>query len=219
VLVAAKGAGGATAIESALASAIVQQQQAEVGMGQQGPAGFGGGATMELPMLPPAIALAVQNEFKTRFDGSEMQTEGEITRFAKSIASDFEHDARRASSLLSEATGGAGAAPPASLRDWRNTKKLAAVRTLAAAATQTLALPLAPILTLTLALARTLAPTLTLTLTLTLTRCACSRAAVASARGPWGCPARSCRRPPASRSPPPSTRSRRTTTPRTGAGS
>ena len=73
VLTAAKGAGGATAIESALASAIVQQQQAEVGMGQQGPAGFGGGATMELPMLPPAIALAVQNEFKTRFDGSEMQ--------------------------------------------------------------------------------------------------------------------------------------------------
>ena len=78
-------------------------------------------------MLPPAIALAVQNEFKTRFDGSEMQvssdptppglnpnpspspdlnpspsprlrpaqTEGEITRFAKSIASDFEHDAPR----------------------------------------------------------------------------------------------------------------------------
>ena len=190
-------------------------------MGQQGPAGFGGGATMELPMLPPAIALAVQNEFKTRFDGSEMQTEGEITRFAKSIASDFEHDARRASGLLSEATGGAGAAPPASLRDWRNTKKLAAVRTRAPAATQTLALTRARTRTrsLTLALPSTLTLALTLTLTPTLTRCACSRAAAASARGRWACPARSCRRPPALRSLPPSTRSRPTSTPRTGAGS
>jgi len=33
--------------------------------------------------------------------------------------------------MLSEATGGAGAGPRASLRDWRNTKKLVAVRMLA----------------------------------------------------------------------------------------
>ena len=131
VLTAAKGAAGATAVESLLASAIVQQQQAELPYQQQQGAGsaFGAGATIDLPMLPPAIALAVQNEFASRFDGSTMQSEGEITRFAKSITNDFEHDARRASGMLSEGAGG-GRGAPASLRRVSGNAKFRAVAAL-----------------------------------------------------------------------------------------
>ena len=127
MLTAAKGAAGATAVESLLASAIVQQQQTELPYQQQSAGSAFGGATMDLPMLPPAIALAVQNEFASRFDGSTMQTEGEITRFAKSITNDFDHEARRASGLSEGAGGGRGG--PASLRVTRNAK-FAAVRAL-----------------------------------------------------------------------------------------
>ncbi len=132
VLTAAKGAAGATAVESLLASAIVQQQQAELPYQQQQGAGsaFGAGATLALPMLPPAIALAVQSEFASRFDGSTMQSESEITRFAKSIANDFDADSRRASGMLSEGAGG-GRGGPASLRRIRNNAKFTALRALA----------------------------------------------------------------------------------------
>lgn len=126
VLTAAKGAAGATAVESLLASAIVQQQQTEQQQTEQQTSSAFGGATLNLPMLPPAIALAVQSEFATRFDGSTMQSEGEITRFAKSIANDFDHDARRASGMSEGAGGGRGA--PASLRNTKLAKFSAVAR-------------------------------------------------------------------------------------------
>ena len=105
MLTTTKGAAdSATSVERLLAGAILRQQEAELPAGPQGK-----GTLANSVLLPPAVALAVRNEFANRFDDSQLQSEGEITRFAKSIASDWDHhDARHTSGLSEDGSGSCG---------------------------------------------------------------------------------------------------------------
>lgn len=80
---------GAAAVEELIKSAVVQQESAYAQSAQS--------------TLPPAVALAVRDEFATRFGDSNLSSENEITRFAKSIANDYEHEVRRASAMTERA--------------------------------------------------------------------------------------------------------------------